>query len=147
MLLKHMKEMETILTEELSLFDMTNSIQQSPSWEASSHLSDQEIPHPLWNPRFITMFTRAHCWFQGTHPSLRPYVTFCNMIVLLWWGIAVTVYWLSTTAYFIYSQLPSPCGCWLISFLVQNWRNFSWFLLGTWSWSVTVILTHPHGGK
>jgi hypothetical protein len=33
------------------LFEGTNSMQQSPSWEANSHSASQEIPHLLWNPK------------------------------------------------------------------------------------------------
>jgi len=32
---------------------------QSPSWEANTHSASQEIYCLLWNPRFITTFTRA----------------------------------------------------------------------------------------
>jgi hypothetical protein len=33
-----------------------------PSWEANSHSASQEIPCLLWNPVFITAFTRACQW-------------------------------------------------------------------------------------
>jgi hypothetical protein len=29
----------------------TNSMEQSPSWEANSHSASQGIPRPLWNPK------------------------------------------------------------------------------------------------
>jgi len=38
-------------------------MEQSPSWEADSHSASQEIPHLLWNPWFITLFTTARHWF------------------------------------------------------------------------------------
>jgi len=31
--------------------ELTNSMDQSPSWKADSHLASQEIPHILWNPQ------------------------------------------------------------------------------------------------
>jgi len=40
---------------------MTDSMDQSPSWEASSYLASQ-ILHILWNGRILTIFTRAHHW-------------------------------------------------------------------------------------
>jgi lantibiotic modifying enzyme len=30
---------------------ITNSMKQSPSWEANSHSASPEIPHLLWNPK------------------------------------------------------------------------------------------------
>jgi hypothetical protein len=37
-------------------------MKQSPYWEASSHPASQQSPRLLWNPRFITLFTRTrHC--------------------------------------------------------------------------------------
>jgi hypothetical protein len=32
-------------------FNHQYSMQQSPSWEASSYSASQEIPHLLWNPK------------------------------------------------------------------------------------------------
>jgi hypothetical protein len=29
----------------------SNSMEQSPSWEANSHSASQEISHVLWNPK------------------------------------------------------------------------------------------------
>jgi len=42
--------------------DITNSMEQSPSWEATDHSASQEIPCLYGTPWFITMFTRAHHW-------------------------------------------------------------------------------------
>jgi len=42
--------------------NITNLMEQSPSWEAKSHSASQEIPCLSWKLRFITMFTRAHNW-------------------------------------------------------------------------------------
>ena len=39
---------------------LTNSMQQSPSWEADLFSASQEIHHILWHPKFITAFTTAH---------------------------------------------------------------------------------------
>jgi hypothetical protein len=41
---------------------ITKYMGQSSSSEANSHLVSQEIPGPLWNRRFITVFTRARHW-------------------------------------------------------------------------------------
>jgi hypothetical protein len=48
------------------------------SWEGNSHSAGQEIPHLLWNLRFITVFTRGHhrtvsCVIES---SLHPYTPF-----------------------------------------------------------------------
>jgi hypothetical protein len=37
----------------------TNSMQQSPSWEAESHTAIREILRPLWNPKVHTVFKPA----------------------------------------------------------------------------------------
>jgi hypothetical protein len=37
----------------------TNSMEQSPSWEANSHSASQEIPSLYGNRRFVTVYTRA----------------------------------------------------------------------------------------
>jgi hypothetical protein len=34
----------------------------NPSWEATSCSDTQDFPNILWNPRFITVFTRALHW-------------------------------------------------------------------------------------
>jgi hypothetical protein len=41
---------------------LSNSMEQSPSWEANSHSDNREIYHILWNPKVVTMFTRVHWW-------------------------------------------------------------------------------------
>jgi hypothetical protein len=38
-------------------------LQQSPSWEASSRSTCQEITRLYWTRNFITVFTRAYHWF------------------------------------------------------------------------------------
>ena len=35
-------------------------MEHSPFWETNSYSSGQEIPSTVWNPKFITLFTRAH---------------------------------------------------------------------------------------
>jgi hypothetical protein len=39
---------------------LTNSMEQSPSWEANNNSATQEIPHLLWNPKvhycYVTVF-------------------------------------------------------------------------------------------
>jgi hypothetical protein len=42
---------------------ITNSMEESPSCEADSISVGQEILRLLWNPRFITVFSRALHWF------------------------------------------------------------------------------------
>ena len=37
----------------------TDSVEQSPSWEATSSSSRQENPLHFWNPEFIAMFTKT----------------------------------------------------------------------------------------
>jgi hypothetical protein len=54
----------------------TNSMDQSPFWEANSHSSSQGIPCPLWHLKVCV---------HKSLPSLRPCVTFCNMLVFLQW--------------------------------------------------------------
>jgi hypothetical protein len=39
-----------------------NSIKQSPSEEAISHLTSQETPRILWNAKAQTVLIRAHHW-------------------------------------------------------------------------------------
>jgi len=35
-------------------------MKQGPSWEVNQFSASQEIPHILWNPKFITTFTSTH---------------------------------------------------------------------------------------
>ena len=37
-------------------YTTSNSMRQSPSWEANSSAATQEIPRILWNPQFIHSF-------------------------------------------------------------------------------------------
>jgi hypothetical protein len=41
---------------------LTNSVVQSPSWEANSRSASQEVSRLLWNTKFITVSTKAHYW-------------------------------------------------------------------------------------
>jgi hypothetical protein len=54
----------------------TNSIEQSPSWEANSHSASPEVPHLFWTWRFITMFSKAchqaQSWARWISPHLPP---------------------------------------------------------------------------
>jgi hypothetical protein len=42
---------------------LSNSNDQSPSWETKNHTARQEIPRIYATRRSITVFTRAHHWF------------------------------------------------------------------------------------
>jgi len=44
------------------LFQLTNSMEQSPSWGTNSHSASQETMCLKWNPKVITMFMRIHHW-------------------------------------------------------------------------------------
>jgi len=52
---------ETFISSILMLI-LTNSTEQSPSWEANSHSGSQEIPRLYGTRRFITVFPRARHW-------------------------------------------------------------------------------------
>jgi hypothetical protein len=41
---------------------ITNSMEQSTSWEANSHSANQEIPCLLYNRKFVTIFVGACHW-------------------------------------------------------------------------------------
>jgi len=68
---------------------ISNSKEQSPSWEADSHSANQEIPHLLWNPRkFITVFTRGCNWTTSwarwiQYTSLHPDLNFEAFIAVM----------------------------------------------------------------
>jgi len=47
----------------LSYWLLTNSMQQSPSWEANRFSASQEIPHILWNPK-------VHCRINKWPPPV-----------------------------------------------------------------------------
>jgi len=54
----------------ISSYLLSCSMQQSPSWEAKSSSSSQEIPRVLWNPRFNTASTSArHLSYPEPHRS------------------------------------------------------------------------------
>ena len=47
---RHKKKIECNLTQHRT-YILTNSMEQSPSWEANRFSVNQEIPHILWNPK------------------------------------------------------------------------------------------------
>jgi hypothetical protein len=68
------------------LKNVTNCMEQSPSWEANSHSTSEEILRLLWNRRLIAMFTRACHWFPfwtRFGPVFTPYFSkiCCNIIL------------------------------------------------------------------
>jgi len=60
-------------------------MEQSPSWEASSHSASQ-IPHLLWTRRFITVFTTAHhwslSWFGCIHSTPSQPISLRSILIL-----------------------------------------------------------------
>jgi hypothetical protein len=42
--------------------NITDSMEQTPSWGANSHSASQEIPRLLWTQKLITLFTRGGHW-------------------------------------------------------------------------------------
>jgi hypothetical protein len=98
------------------LLDKTTwKITSSPSWEADSHSSSQEIPRLYWNRSFITVFTAAHHWspswarrIQSTtsHPiSLRSTVVLSSYLCL---GLASGLFPSSFPTRNLYKLLISP---------------------------------------
>jgi hypothetical protein len=66
--------------------EITNSMEESPTWEADSHSASQEIPRLLWNPKFITFFTKARHWFWARSTQSTTYQPFplrSNLILSL----------------------------------------------------------------
>jgi hypothetical protein len=51
------------------------SMELSPSWESNCFSTSQQIPHILWNPKFITVFTSSHhlslCWASSIQSTSR----------------------------------------------------------------------------
>ena len=64
---------------------LTYLMEQSP-WEANRFSASQEIPHILWNPKFITAFTSARqlslSWANSIQ-SIPPYPTSWRSILIL----------------------------------------------------------------
>ena len=92
-----------LLTHLLTYLLLTNySIQQSTSWKANRFSASQEIPHILWNPKFITAFkvpTTCPC-SQPEQSSPWPHYTS----------------WRSILTLFSYIRLGLPRGLFLSDF-------------------------------
>ena len=70
-------------------------MEQSPYREASRSLASEEIPHIVWNQRFITLYTTVHClslsWTSPVHTlpshflniSFNIYMPNTNVLQLL----------------------------------------------------------------
>jgi len=66
-----------------NVVELTNSMEQSTSWEANSHSASQEIPHLLWN-------LKVHCYVHKglqltpSHPvSLRSILVLPSHLYVL----------------------------------------------------------------
>jgi hypothetical protein len=95
------------------------TLQDSYSWEARGHSASYEIPSLLWDPRFITVFTKARIRFlclaslnQST-PSyfFKPFlILFSHLQVCPKWSLQVfrlescIHFWPSHACY-----MPRPC--------------------------------------
>jgi hypothetical protein len=58
--------------EYLTTHLLINTMEQSPSWEASRFSANQEIFRMFWNPSFLTAFTRA--WKYQSIPRLTVWL-------------------------------------------------------------------------
>ena len=66
-----------------SMYLLTSSIEQSPSWEANRFAAGQEIPHILCNPKV------RYCIHQFLLSSVICYGAFCLHVVECVWNMMV----------------------------------------------------------
>jgi len=91
----------------------------------------------LEDPTHYILSSKSHVHFlllrsfQTIHPSLRHYVTFCNMLIILWWGIVS----LLTNPQ---AGASPPLAAWQI--LIQNTRVHPRVSGLSWYWNICLPL-------
>jgi hypothetical protein len=119
---------------DISWVELTNSMEQRPSWEASGHSASQEIPCLYGTRRFITVFTTRHSslswarWIQSTPFHAIP----LRSVIILSYHL-----WLGFPSGLILSGFPTKT---LYAFLIFLMRATCTSLLTTLIWQPTLII-------